>query len=474
MRPAPPAPGCAAQNQPEWNGWAGRVGRTMADATAAAKRGRGLRLTFSAEEKRRLRHAGELVSMGAMNGSPPGRQRQGTILWAKSGTPGGGGLPARFLPVALLLTILSAAPAGAEEVQVRDEAGLRAALAAARPGTRILLAEGSYRGGISFSNLRGQAGRPIVIASRDPQRPAVFRDGKTGLHLANPAHVELHDLEFTALSANGLNLDDGGQREQAGAHHVVLRRLRVHDTGRGGNEDGIKLSGLTDFRVEDCVVERWGDRGSGIDMVGCHRGAIIGNVFRHTAPPGANAVQCKGGSSSIVVGGNRFLEAGGRGVNIGGSTGLQFFRPPLAGAGPHAEARDIRVEGNTFVGGIAPVALVGVDGAVVRFNTIEKPGRWAIRILQENRAPGFVACRGGEFSDNVVVFDSNRWAEGGVNVGAGTEPATFRFARNWWYCADQPQRSQPRLPVAEAEGVYGRDPAAATGIAGATAWPARR
>lgn len=360
--------------------------------------------------------------------------------------------------------------AAATEVTVRDAAGLRAAVAAARPGTTILLAEGNYGGGFAFPNLRGEPGRPIVIASADPKKPAVFRDAKTGLHLANPAHVELRHLVFTVLYANGLNIDDGGRRSEGGAHHVVLRDLRVHDVGGGGNEDGIKLSGLTDFRVEGCVVERWGAAGSGIDMVGCHRGEIVGCTFRHTTPPAANGVQCKGGTTEIAIRGNHFLNTGGRGVNVGGSTGLQFFRPPLAGAGPHAEARNILVEGNTFVGSLAPVAFVGVDGAEVRFNTIEKPGRWALRILQENKSPGFVACRNGRFTDNVILFETARWAEGGVNVGAGTAPETFTFARNWWYATDRPQRSEPKLPTPETAGVVGRDPAGAKGVAGASAW----
>jgi hypothetical protein len=363
-----------------------------------------------------------------------------------------------------------AALAPAAEVLVRDASGFRAAMLAAKPGTTILLAEGNYGGGFTFSHLRGEPGRPIVIASADPKKPAVFRDAKTGLQLSNPAHVELRDLEFTVLYANGLNIDDGGKREGGGAHHIVLRGLRVRDIGGGGNEDGIKLSGLTDFRVEDCVVERWGAAGSGIDLVGCHRGVIRASVFRHTNPPSANGVQAKGGTSSLAILGNGFYNTGGRGVNIGGSTGLQFFRPPLVGAGPHAEAREIRVEGNVFVGSLAAVAFVGVDGAVVRFNTIEKPGRWAVRILQENKAPGFVACRNGEFTDNLIVFEAARWSEGGVNVGAGTTPESFRFARNWWYCSDRPKQSQPKTFLSETAGVYGRDPAQAKDVAGAGAW----
>jgi hypothetical protein len=361
----------------------------------------------------------------------------------------------------------------AADVSVRDAAGFRAAVASAKPGTRILLAGGVYGGGFHFSNLRGAAGQPIVIAAADPQQPPIFRDGNMGMHLSNPAFVELRDLVFTKLAHNGLNIDDGGASAQPqSAHDVTLRRLRISDIGSEGNHDGIKLSGLWDFEVVDCTIERWGTKGgSAIDMVGCHRGVIESNVIRHNVPepPNCTGVQCKGGTSAMVIRRNRFEHSGGRGVNIGGSTGLQYFRPPLAAGAVHAEARDIRVEGNTFVGAMTPVAFAGVDGAVVRFNTIERPARWALRILQENKTAGFVACRNGQFTDNVIVFETSRWSEGGVNIGGGTAPDTFTFARNWWYCADQPERSRPNLPTPESDGVYGKSPDDAKGRAGADA-----
>jgi hypothetical protein len=61
-----------------------------------------------------------------------------------------------------------------------------------------------------------------------------------------------------------------------------------------------------------------------------------------------------------------------------------------------------------------------------------------------------------------------------VNLGAGTAPETFTFARNWWYCVDQPERSRPKLPTPEIDGVYGRSLDGVSGKAGAEAWRAER
>ncbi len=370
------------------------------------------------------------------------------------------------LGLALALVCAAGGTARAGETQppsvpVRDVAGLREALARATPGTQIVLAPGDYPGGVYIAGPHGEDGRPIVVAAADPKNPPTFRGGGTGLHLVDPAWVELRDLAFAGQAVNGLNIDDGGSFDTP-AHHVVLRGLRVSDVGSDGNHDGIKLSGVTDFRLEGCTVERWGTGGgSAVDMVGCHRGVLQANTFRHREDAmGNTGIQAKGGTSDILIRRNRFENSGGRAVNIGGSTGLQFFRPPLEPGREHCEAAGIVVEGNTFLGGGAPVAFVGVDGAVVRFNTIYCPRRWALRILQENRSPGFVPSRRGEFTDNIVVFRSSQWAEGGVNAGPGTEPATFRFARNWWYCLDRPADTETlvRLPTPETQATCGKDP----------------
>src|SRR5687768_3193701 len=161
----------------------------------------------------------------------------------------------------LLATILAfslAAPANLPgDVRVSTGAELRTALAAAKPGTRILVAAGPYDG-FHASDLRGSAEQPIVIVAAVPEDPPVFRGG---VHLSDAVHVELAHLSIAGAPANGLNIDDGGSFESPSSF-VVLRGLTVRDCGGKGNEDGIKLSGVVDFRVEDCTIERWGRGGS--------------------------------------------------------------------------------------------------------------------------------------------------------------------------------------------------------------------
>lgn len=357
----------------------------------------------------------------------------------------------------LLLLFLLGARAAAPEIRAANSAELRAAAARAGPGTTILLAPGDYEGGVYLSGLRGAPGKPVVIAAADPARPPRFLGGGEGMHLSGIEHVELRSLRFEGARANGVNIDDGGKGGPP-SRRFLLRDVEIRDVGARGNEDGIKLSGAELFRIEGCTVERWGGNGSAVDMVGCREGVVESCRFVHDGGGGGGSgVQMKGGTSEVTVRRCRFENAGSRALNVGGSTALAYFRPPL-GKPPHAEARAIVVEGNTIVGSDAAVAFVGVDGAIVRFNTILHPKRWAIRILQETTEPGFVPCRDGQFLRNRVVFRSEEWREGGVNVGGQTDPKSFRFAGNWWFCSDAPARSRPRLPSEEEDGVHGKDP----------------
>lgn len=350
--------------------------------------------------------------------------------------------------LAILCTVVAAQP-----IVVNSLAALRSAVQAAAPGTTVLLASGTYTGGIFLSDIHGQPGQPITIAGQNPQSRPVIQDGGTAFQISKTSHIVLKDFVIRRMSGNGINIDDGGDRTRP-SHHVRIERLDVSELPTG-NHDGIKLSGVDEFVVQDCVVTSWG--GSGVDMVGCHQGVIRGCRFQNG---GDSGVQIKGGSRDVSVLGCRFVDYGQRGVNLGGSTGFDFFRPPVETMTEKYEAKNLRVEGCTFVRGRAPVAFVGVDHATVAYCTIYQPERWAMRILQETVSPGFVPSRDGVFRKNLVLFTSTQWGEGGVNIGPNTHPRSFRFEGNFWYCTDLPNRSTPTLPTAEIGGTYGVDPLA--------------
>lgn len=350
-----------------------------------------------------------------------------------------------------MLLFLGSAAHAENVVRVSDDQSLRAALGRAKPGTHIQIAPGKYRPEVAIARLTGTAESPIVIEGAEPDNPPLFAGGGEGWHLIGCAYVTLRNIAVRGQSSNGINVDDGG-KSAIPAHHIVLDGIRVNDVGPEGNHDAIKISGVTDFIVRNCTMEHWG--GQAPDMVGCHRGLIeqcrfIGKPgFSHAVGP-----QIKGGSTQVTVRRCLFLDAGDRGVQMGGATGLSAFRPQ----GVLYEAKETTVEGCTFVGGEAAVAYVGVDGATVRYNTIYRPRQWVMRILQETTAPGFIPCRNGVFEHNLVVYRRSE-VNPAVNIGPHTSPETFRFADNFWYCEDNPAASMPDLPATETGGVYGIDP----------------
>ena len=141
-------------------------------------------------------------------------------------------------------------------------------------------------------------------------------------------------------------------------------------------------------------------------------------------------------------------------MNLGGSTGLQFFRP----LGAPYEARALHAIANVVVGSDAPVAFVGCDACLVANNTFWLPQRWFARILQETTDPGFIPCRDGRFINNITVFDRARVSAENVNVGPGTDAASFTFTTNLWFARDDPSFPGPNLPAPETGGIVGRDP----------------
>lgn len=341
-------------------------------------------------------------------------------------------------------------------------ATLAAAARAARPGTAIRLAPGEHRGGTTLTNLAGTPEAPIWIGSEPGGPRAIIRGGGSGLHLVRPRYVVIHDLEIAGAAGNGLNVDDGADyADPLAAHHVAFQRLFIHDIGSDGNQDGLKLSGLRHFQVFDCVIERCGgaNAGSGIDMVGCHAGLIARCTLRDISGTG---VQCKGGASNIDIRWCRFHNAGLRALNIGGSTGLEYFRPPLDAASVNWEAQNVRAQRNVIENSQCAVAFVGATGCVASGNTIIRPDKWVLRILQETRSGPkfeFGTCARNRFEHNLIWLERRSVRPGAeINVGPDTQAQTTVFAGNLWYAADSPARSGPSLPSEEHGAIVGADP----------------
>lgn len=335
-----------------------------------------------------------------------------------------------------------------EWISVSNSKELQFAIRQAKPGQIILIEPGKYSGEIWVENLNGEKDRPITIKAADPDNRPVFQGGKYGWHIAKCKNLVVDGLVIESVESNGLNIDDGGNANSPSTD-LLIQNVRIENCGLlGGNHDGIKLSGIDRFQISNCELIQWGSGGSGVDMVGCHFGKIERCFFRATPKNMGNGVQAKGGSSEIRILECRFENAGQRGVNLGGSTGTPYFRPATA----QFEAKSLWVENCVFIGSHASVAFVGVDGAIVRNNTMYLPERYVVRILQENRNAGIQACRNGVFEKNLVFYDSAR-VSNSTNIGPGTEPESFVFRENQW--VSQTGRGRLRHEIPDQDSVKG-------------------
>lgn len=313
---------------------------------------------------------------------------------------------------------------------------IQTALQRAEPGTKIVLLPGQHQSGAQSGNVKGTLESPILVTSDGNADEVVLSGGSNGMQLSDPAYLILENFTVTGASGNGLNIDDGGTYDTP-AHHVIVRNVHVRDIGPEGNHDGIKLSGLDAFRIENCTIQRPGTGGSGVDMVGCHDGVIAHNTFLDI---GSSGVQAKGGSANVLVYANRFERVAERAVNMGGSTGLPYFRPIDA---PY-EASNITVIANVFADVVTPVAFTGCQYGLFAHNTVYLPRKWIARILQESTQERFVQSSNNVMANNICVIDDR--VSTLVNIGGNTQPDTFRFYNNLIYRINNGNVNPSQMP----------------------------
>lgn len=346
--------------------------------------------------------------------------------------------------------VLSASLVSAQEakvVVVKNDTELRSALGRLEHGTVLRIAAGNYSGGNHVSGIKN-----LTVEAATPQAgKPLFTGGNTAWQFSQCENLTVRNLQINGQRHNGINVDDGGILDKP-IVGVRLEGLSISDIGPQGNCDGIKASGLKRLTITNCQIHGWS--GQGIDFVGCHDATISECLL--TGKQGFNGsagIQMKGGSSNVTITKCRFINAGERPLNIGGSTGLAYFRPQ----GASYEARNIRVADCIIEGSTCSAAFVGVDGATFSDNTILFPTKWIFRILQESQGDAFIPCRNVRIEKNRIAFRRSAVTTE-INIGPATKPETFTFSGNTWFAEDRPDHSRPILPVQESSGAYGKDP----------------
>ena len=323
----------------------------------------------------------------------------------------------------------------------------RAACLAAKAGDTVLIFPATYPGGYFIENLKGTRNARITIKGVDANT-VIFSGSSEAIHFIEAENVNLMNITITRQTGNGINIDDGGTFETP-TKNILIENVIFRDMNATGNNDMLKLSGLDSFEIRGCTFLNGSVGGSGIDMVGCHWGTIHHNQFTNQ---GSNSIQAKGATHNIVIQANKFINGGGRALNLGGSTGQAFFRP----AGANYEAKELFVYSNFFQGSEAPIAYVGCRNSIVSNNTFYNPGKWIFRILQESADTSFYLSSANNTFSNNIVFVNNIIPT--INIGPNTSPTSFTINNNLWYCEVNTGWRGPSLPVTETNGIYGMNP----------------
>ena len=354
----------------------------------------------------------------------------------------------------IIIVCLLPACSFARDLIVSDENGMQAALRNAADGDRVLLEPGVYQGGFFQAGLRG-----VTISSLDLTNLAVIEGGTNSIQLSDASRVTIENLRLRGQTGNGINIDDGGSFETP-SKDIAIRNLIIENIATSGNRDGIKMSGVDGFVIDQVKVLNWGDGGSAVDLVGAHNGIVQNSLFRHESiSAGGSGLRGKGGAKNVAFLANRIELPNGRGraIQAGGSTDPQFFRFVDGDSG--YEANSINAAGNIVIGGSSAFSYVNIDGGVFHHNYVHRPFDWVMRILNENQGNEIVDTRNGDFSHNVVsFFDSASEFKTTVNIGPETHANTFRFRGNQWFNELDPRNSQPNLPAFEGGSIVGFAP----------------
>ena len=317
------------------------------------------------------------------------------------------------------------------------------------PGDTILFHKGQYTGNQFLSNLQGEPSKWIYITT-SPGDEVIISGGGYSWMLSDPAYIRISGFIFERQTGNGMNIDDAGTFDTP-AHNIIIENCIFRDINATGNNDLLKLSGVDSILVSNCLFINGAAGGSMIDMVGCHFSDFRGNIFRNA---GSNCIQTKGGSQNITIERNIFINGGQRSLNIGGSTGIQYFRPQ----GVDFEASNIFAYSNIFYGSTSPVAFVGAVYSEVINNTIITPDKWVVRILQETTLANFKKCQNNTFANNIVYINNKGISENGINIGSNTEPETFIFTNNLWYNYENPNWKIPNSSIIHLNTIFGLNP----------------
>jgi hypothetical protein len=306
------------------------------------------------------------------------------------------------------------APGGAGDGSMGTPFGTIAqALKAAQPGDHVNVAAGTYDCADTYVDgtagaARGTMAAPIwvsaaagaVVDCGDPTQGAT-----SALQLHGVSYLVVEGLELRNASGHVLHVD--GQ-----STGVLFKGVFAHRAGlaclKASQSDDVSVEG-SELADSGLSADLAASNASGqiLDYVGVHGAHVSRSKLHGAAGNGAGsaanvAAQFKGGSHDVVFAENDVAGAY-TAVNLGGSTGAQFFDPPDA----DYEGKNLVAYANVVRGPMSVAfAAMGCHACAVYNNTVDAEiDHQAIRALPGNLPGGGASHTVGlEVTNNLFVF----------------------------------------------------------------------
>lgn len=293
-----------------------------------------------------------------------------------------------------------------ETVQVSDAASLSAALAAAKPGQTIEMADGTYSGKFEITTA-GEEGNPITLRG---SRNAVINGGGTGtgydLHLVGASHWQLVGFSVTGLekgvmadktSGTVLSSLDIGNTGAEAVHFLnfssdnTIQNSVIHDTGKTKPQFGEGVYFGT-------AKSNWG-RYSGGQPDKSNNNRAIRNTFKSIT---AENIDAKEETTGGVIAGNMF---------DGSATSGKNFADSIL----DIKGENYQVAGNTTTGS-SPNLKNGFETHKISGATVSGCNN----VFQDNRFEGVTFAAGG----TEIAPDPKCGGSKGGSTGEATSATT--------------------------------------------------
>ncbi len=338
-------------------------------------------------------------------------------------------------------------------------------------GDTIFVHEGTY------SNEPAGGGYPVygkygtyvyIMGVPGEAKPVFNNDDTAGFTSVTSGNTPPHNFALkrliyqkASLGAHNLNIsawevgDYPGPIDEGYVHNVIVDSCEFHNERE--NAEMIKMAGVDSFVISNCYFSASNEHVIGIAGVGCHVGEIYNNTIDSCLQGG---IQFKGGSSAIVIRNNIVNMCAFTGINMGGDTGSDYFRPPLvAMETPHYEAKEIDCYSNVVID--CPVPFSFNTSRDCRFynnmvittdSTRTSEGLYAsVGVVWVRHTSNAVP---GPSRDNIIannIFYYNEVRSGYKNIffqypenSGGDDDlyaSSFKFYNNLWYCFENPSES---------------------------------